>query len=213
MIMLFAILIFVGSCAHYQDLPQSGSNDSELNLVMTSTGYSWVAIRYDEKTGEAWFQFPYYWRTIGEKEPLDQSRYIIRLIGFGGNQWAAIRMDTHSGRCWMVQDSYWVEINDDHSITQAHGIFNLKMVSTGDNWKAIKYDENTGEAWLNSQENWLKVKDVESLPKSHYVVQMAGEYEWGWVIIRMDINSGSCWMIEKIKGRYQWVEMDMSIKS
>lgn len=207
-IFLLLILLLITGCAH---VPSQTSTGGAMQLVMTSTGYSWVAMRYNEVTGETWFQFPYYWRTIGEKESLPESNYIIRMVGFGGDYWAAIRMDTRSGRCWMVQDSYWVRIENEPSTSLAGGPFNLEMVSNGSVWEAIRYNENTGQSWLHFQDKWRTIEETEKPINSNYILRMVGEN--GWLAIRMDIHSGRCWMTEKKDGFFHWVDMEMDVKS
>lgn len=207
---LLAILLFTGGCAHVQKDTSSTASDGALQLVMTSTGYSWVAMRYNEVTGEAWFHFPYYWRTIGEKEELAESNYNIRMVGFGGNQWMAIRLDTSTGRCWKIEDSCWIEIGKNITLDPYSGTFNLEMISFATGWEAILYNVNTGEAWLHFADLWRSIDDNEKPDNSIYTVKMEGGE--GWLAIRMDIRSGRCWMIEEKKDFFHWSDMEMDVK-
>jgi hypothetical protein len=208
---LLAGLMLICACAPYQGSPSGISTNGALNLVVTSTGYSWVTMRYNEITGETWFQVPYLWHTIGEEKKLSDSWYIVRMIGFGENQWAAIRLDTRSGRCWIMNDFYWIETTDNLSPESTEGPFNLEMVSTGSDWDAIWYNESTGESWWRFPGHWRPVKESEIGPNSRYLVRMAGEEDWGWIAIRMDARTGRCWMIEEMDGDLQWVEMEMTV--
>lgn len=209
LILVIAVMV-VSGCAH-QAGNHASQSGGEFELLSTSNGFTWSAMRYNSSTGGTWFHYPYQWRVINEVGAIAPSKFVVRMIGFGGSHWVAIRLDVLSGRCWTISDSTWEEITKNLPIESTKGAYDLEMVSTGDSWKAIRYDKRSGESWLLFEDGWQLLPERETPARSRYRVRMVGEN--GWVATRLDQVSGRFWILETINEEHVWVKMDMNVRS